>query len=178
MRQSASPIETPIDNFSQCHVGILSHLDALAGLPALVDAAESARKLADKTLRFFSDVVYEHHQEEERALFTAVLASTIQGEEHDRVAAMIDQLTREHRQIEALCDTLAPHMKRIAKGHFDELDTQALETLVRDYAAHAAFEEQAFLPLSEKILGRNSHHMAALGVSLHMRHTPMPLPYI
>ena len=27
-----------------------------------------------------------------------------------------------------------------------------------------------FLPLSQTILGRNSNHMAALGVSLHMRH--------
>lgn len=178
MSQSPSPREAPIDNFSQCHVGILSHLDALAGLPALAEAAERARRLAEETLHFFRDVVHEHHQEEERVLFTAVLASTAPGEEHDRVAAMVDQLTREHRQIEALCDTLGPQIKRIAKGQPDDLDRLALETLVREYAAHAAFEERAFLPLSEEILGRNANHMAALGVSLHMRHTPMPLPYI
>ena len=37
------------------------------------------------------------------------------------------------------------------------------------YKAHARFEEQQFLPLSKTILGRNGDHMAALGVSLHMR---------
>ena len=41
------------------------------------------------------------------------------------------------------------------------------------YQAHAAFEEATFLPLSQTILGRNDHHMAALGLSLHMRHTPL-----
>lgn len=30
--------------------------------------------------------------------------------------------------------------------------------------------ETEFLPLSQTILGRNSNHMAALGLSLHMRH--------
>jgi hypothetical protein len=30
--------------------------------------------------------------------------------------------------------------------------------------------EQIFLPLCKTILGRNGDHMAALGLSLHMRH--------
>jgi len=38
------------------------------------------------------------------------------------------------------------------------------------YRAHAWFEEQEFLPLSQTILSRNPNHMAALGLSLHMRH--------
>lgn len=38
--------------------------------------------------------------------------------------------------------------------------------------ARAEFEEQAFLPLSQIILGRNSNHLSTLGLSLHMRHTP------
>jgi hypothetical protein len=33
-------------------------------------------------------------------------------------------------------------------------------------------EEQAFLPLAQKVLGRNGNHMAALGLSLDMRHVP------
>ena len=51
--------------------------------------------------------------------------------------------------------------------------------LVTAYAAHAGYEEKEFLPLSQTILGRNSNHMAALGLSLHMRHTPLDIkPYI
>jgi hypothetical protein len=44
--------------------------------------------------------------------------------------------------------------------------------LISRYKAHAGLEETVFLPLAEKILGRNSNHMAALGLSLHMRHVP------
>ena len=46
------------------------------------------------------------------------------------------------------------------------------------YQAHARFEEQEFLPLSEKILSRNGDHMAALGLSLHMRHQPVFLSHV
>ncbi len=42
----------------------------------------------------------------------------------------------------------------------------------------ARCEELEFLPLSEQILGRNGNHMAALGLSLHMRHQPVILGHI
>ena len=45
-----------------------------------------------------------------------------------------------------------------------------LSRLVSQYRAHAQFEEQEYLPLAQQILGRNGNHMAALGLSLHMRH--------
>jgi hypothetical protein len=44
--------------------------------------------------------------------------------------------------------------------------------LIQRYKKHAQEEEAVFLPLAEKILSRNSNHMAALGLSLHMRHVP------
>ncbi|MEZ5652848.1 MAG: hypothetical protein R3E87_20115 [Burkholderiaceae bacterium] len=42
--------------------------------------------------------------------------------------------------------------------------------LIDAYLAHARFEEQEFLPLSELILNRDGNHMAALGLALHARH--------
>lgn len=45
-----------------------------------------------------------------------------------------------------------------------------LPALVTDYLTHARFEEAQFLPLAQRSLGRNSHHMAALGSSQHIRH--------
>lgn len=167
--------DAPITNFSNCHVGILSHLSALGDLPALLAPAARARKIAEESLGFFSDAVYEHHAEEERELFPAVLASAAPGDELARVQAMVERLTREHRQVEAAWTRLAPHLKQIAKGQPAELDTAALEALVRDYSAHAAIEEAEFLPLCHTILSRNSNHMAALGLSLHMRHLAPPI---
>jgi hypothetical protein len=60
----------------------------------------------------------------------------------------------------------------VAKGQDASLDENALARLVQHYREHALLEENEFLPLAETILGRNSNHMAALGLSLHMRHVP------
>jgi len=99
-----------------------------------------------------------------------VLASARKGEERDRVQAIVDRLTREHRQVESRWAQLAPALKDVAKGHDSTLDEAAVASLVATYTAHARYEEATFLPLSQQILGRDSNHMAALGLSLHLRH--------
>ena len=100
------------------------------------------------------------------------------GEERERVKAMTDLLTREHRAIETLWKSLEKALKRVGKGQDADLDVDELHQLVAAYGAHAAYEEAEFLPLSQTILGRNSNHMAALGLSLHMKHVRQPVAYI
>jgi hemerythrin-like domain-containing protein len=63
-------------------------------------------------------------------------------------------------------------LRKVAKGQDTALDVFALQAMVQRYQAHAKLEEQVFLPLAQTILGRNGNHMAALGLSLHMRHVP------
>ena len=176
----ATPMATdngPITNFSHCHEGILRHLAAMEELPAQALAAERARQAAEGTRNFFRDVIFNHHEEEERVLFEAVLASAEPGVELAQVQAITERLTREHRQIEAMWAKLEPQLKKMAKGQTAALDAAAVQQLVSDYQAHATFEEAQFLPLSETILSRNSNHMAALGLSLHVRHiTQAPSP--
>jgi Hemerythrin HHE cation binding domain len=167
----AGVADQPLDAFSLCHVGILSHLEAFGQLPALLEPAARARHIAADTLKFFREAVFEHHAEEERELFPAVLSSAAEGEERDRVQAIVDRLTKEHRAVEAVWSKLEPGLKDVAKGHDTTLDGAAVTALVTAYEGHARYEEQVFLPLSQAILGRNSNHMAALGVSLHLRHT-------
>ncbi len=164
--------DAPLQNFSDCHVGILTHLNEFSELPALMEPAARARRIASETLSFFREAVYEHHSEEERELFPAVLASAVKGEERDRVQVMVDQLTAEHRTIEAAFGKLEPELKKVAKGQESALNLAGVEHLVQSYRAHAQYEESRFLPLAHTILGRNSNHMAALGLSLHMRHVP------
>lgn len=166
----AAPDSAPIQGFAQCHVGIVSHLEELARLPALLEPAREARQIADETLKFFRSVVFEHHAEEEKELFPAVLGSAHKGEERDKVQAIVDRLTLEHRQIEGLWAGMERDLKRVAKGDDADLDGAAVDALVKQYLGHARYEEGVFLPLSQEILGRNSNHMAALGASLHLRH--------
>jgi hypothetical protein len=69
-------------------------------------------------------------------------------------------------------------LKRVAKGQSTDLNIDDLHRLVTEYTAHAGYEEAEFLPLSKTILSRNSDHMAALGMSLHMRHVKPVNAYI
>ncbi|MDP3844241.1 MAG: hemerythrin domain-containing protein [Oxalobacteraceae bacterium] len=181
MKQSSDSTkeEQPIQDFSHCHEGILKKLNQLNELPALLEPAARAREIAANALEFFREAIFEHHLDEERELFPAVLASAEKGAEHDRVQTLAKRLTDEHREMEMTWKRLEPELKRVAKGQDSHLDVAALERLVVQYRAHAQFEESEFLPLSQTILCRDSHHMAALGLSLHMRHAPQkPVTYI
>ena len=175
---SSVDTQAPLTNFSHCHEGILKRLNALDELPALLAPAARARQIAEQSLEFFREAIFEHHLEEERELFPAVLASAQAGEELERVRAMTQRLTEEHRMIEALWKRLEKGLKPVAKGQSTDLDVGEVHRLVQEYTAHAAYEEREFLPLSELILGRNSNHMAALGLSLHMRHAKPVNAYI
>jgi hypothetical protein len=167
--------EAPLNGFSQCHAGILAQLEALAGLPALVAAAAAqARSAAASTLALFQHSVLEHHAEEESELFPAVLRSAQAGDECDRVRALVERLTSEHRALESLWKRVEPAVSATAKGNPAEVDAAAVAELVRAYRIHACLEEEEFLPLADTILGRNGNHMAALGLSLHMRPALQP----
>lgn len=168
----------PLNNFSDCHAGILRQLDSFGELPALLEPARRAREVAEGIVKFFRVAAFEHHQEEERELFPVVLQHAEKGAEREVVQQMIDALTREHRDIEKQWNALEPGLKKLAKGQPADIDPQAIASLVDQYKAHARFEELEFLPLSEKILSRNSNHMAALGLSLHMRHQPVFLGHV
>ena len=178
MSSASSSSTTPVNNFSNCHVGILKRLQALDELPALLEPAARARAIAEQSLAFFREAIFEHHLEEERELFPAVIASAQPGEELAHVQAMAQRLTQEHRAIESLWKQLEKGLKPVAKGQATHIDVSELHRLVADYQAHARFEETEFLPLAEEILGRNSNHMAALGLSLHLRHVKPVNAYI
>jgi len=162
----------PIQDFSHCHEGILKKLDMLGELPTLLAPAARARDIAEKALEFFREAIFEHHLDEERELFPAVLSSANEGEELAHVKSMAKRLTDEHRELEGMWKRLESQLKKVAKGQQSDISAADIGRLVSQYRAHAEFEEQAFLPLSQIILGRNSNHLSALGLSLHMRHTP------
>ena len=129
-----------------------------------------ARQIAQQTIDFFHEAVFAHHTEEEKDLFMIVLAKAEAGEEHERVRRLVDQLTAEHRDIEAQWRQLEPHLKKLLKGDAAEVDGAAIERLVRQYQQHARIEETELLPLSAAMLGRESADLAALGLALHTRH--------
>jgi hemerythrin-like domain-containing protein len=170
---TSSTDNSPVQDFSQCHTGIFTKLDLLGELPALLAPAARAREIAEKSLEFFREAIFEHHLDEERELFPAVAAHAENGKELDHVKTMIARLTQEHRELETVWKRLESGLKGVAKGRDSELNVADIEVLVTRYRAHAQYEEAEFLPLSQAILSRNANHMAALGMSLHIRHAPL-----
>lgn len=161
---------SPLNDFSNCHVGIVSHLSTLGEIPDLAKAAAQASKIAEETVAFFEAAVFDHHSEEERDLFPTVLANALPGDERDRVQQMVNDLTAEHREIEKLWASIEPELMKLAKGRIADVDEASIQRLVTQYTAHAKLEESDFLPLAEKVLGRKDPKMAELGLALHTRH--------
>lgn len=172
----AGELSEPLGDFSRCHEGIVSRLDAFAQMPALLEAADKARTVAAATLQLFDEGVFAHHLDEEKVLFPSVLRSAQPGEEAGRVQALAERLTREHRDVEAQWKALEAPLKAAARGKPAALDAAAVQRLVATYLAHARFEETHYLPLAAQILGRNANHLAALDASLYIRHAPVNSP--
>lgn len=166
---------TPLTSFSDCHTGILTQLQTLDELSTLLAPAARAREVALGALGFFREAIFGHHTDEERELFPAVLASARAGDEREQVQAMVLRLVAQHRELEALWKQLERGLKQVVAGRPAELKPELVHRLVLAYSAHADDEEQHFLPLSAEILGRDGNHMAALGLSLHMRHNKLPV---
>lgn len=170
--------DSPITDFSNCHGGILRHLEQLGELPALLEPAAQARRVANEALAFFREAVFEHHADEERELFPIVFATATAGAERQQVRDITDTLTREHRQLENLWKSLEPGLKKVAKGQASDLNIKDVALLVETYTAHARFEEAEFLPLAHTILSRKTNSMDALALSLHLRHAPRVVGYV
>ena len=162
--------DTPLSEFAHCHEGIVSRLKTFDELTPLLAQAAKARRIASETLAFFRGAVFDHHRDEEKELFPSVLAHAQPGQERDTVQQMVDELTREHRHIEAVWRRLEPQLERVARGADTDFDSAGAQDLVQTYLAHANWEEERFLPLAQTILGRHSADMAELGLSLHTRH--------
>lgn len=163
-------IDAPLAGFSECHHDFVAQLHSALYLPELVTAAAKARAMANDLLTMFRESLAAHHVDEERELFPAVVSAALPGAELDEVRAMVVQLEREHRDMEARWAQLLPSIEAVAAGQVPALDAPLIEDLVQHFFAHAHFEEEHFLPIAQKILGRHGEAMASLGRRLHERH--------
>jgi hemerythrin-like domain-containing protein len=166
----ATETESPLQEFSNCHDGFVTVLEAALGLPAMIAAAAQSRSCAADTLKMFRDRLLAHHDDEERDLFPAVLEVAQPGEEADRAQTMVAQLVREHREIAQLWKQLEPAVQAIANGYLPRLDAALLQELVRRFNEHVRTEEEQFLPFAQQVLARQAEDLAMLGMALHRRH--------
>jgi len=160
--------------YSKRHDGIAQRLRKLDEMPELVAAIARARTVAQRSLQAARDAILSHHLEEERELFTSVLAASETGAERMHVQAVIERLTAQHRQIESLWAAVEGELVRGVTGCANHVELDGLQQLTAEYEAHARFEESVFLPMAESILERDGHGhaSAALGLARHAHALP------
>lgn len=159
-----------LTDFSNCHADILQGLKTLRSLAKSAGGKDAeARDAAAGLLKFFDDVVIEHHRDEEQELFVAVLQSTKGTDEAKHAKAMVNRLVDEHLALEKQWKTIEPQLKRLARGKSVKLNKPDIRRLADEYQAHAEFEEQEFLPFAARVLKEQG--LSALGLSLHLRHS-------
>src|SRR5512139_4269900 len=115
--------DAPLQDFSRCHVGFVTVLEASLGLPEMIAVAAQSRSCAADMLKMFRDRLLAHHDDEERDLFPAVLRVAQPGDEADRARTMVEQLVREHREIAQLWKQLEPAVQAVANGYLPQLDS-------------------------------------------------------
>jgi hemerythrin-like domain-containing protein len=171
-----APLHEPVERFRGSHGAITEGLERLRRLPALAQALREARAIAAETLEMFEQHVLPHHADEEKELFVAVSRSAAEGAEKAHVADLVARLVGQHRAVERMWAELRPEVVAVAAGkvHAGPEFEPAVARLVETYLAHTRLEELVFLPLADEILARDPNHLAALGLSLHIRHLPMP----
>ena len=162
--------DAPLQDFSRCHVGFVTVLEAALGLPEMIATAARSRSCAADVLKMFHNHLLAHHDDEERDLFPAVLRVAQPGGEADRARAMVDQLVREHREIAQVWKQLEPAVQAVANGYLPQLDSALLGELVQRFNEHVRVEEEEFLPFAQQVLARQAEDMAMLGLALHRRH--------
>lgn len=162
--------DAPLQDFSRCHEGFVTVLEASLGLPEMVATAARSRACAADMLKMFRDRLLAHHDDEERDLFPAVLRVAQPGAEADRARDMVTELVREHREIAQLWKQLEPAVQAVANGYLPRLDATLLHELVRRFNDHVRAEEDEFLPFAHRVLARQAEDMATLGLALHHRH--------
>jgi hypothetical protein len=86
-------VTSPIDDLASCHSGILTRLATLSELPALREAAIRVHGIASESLGFFGEVIFQHHLDEERELFPAVLQAA-EASEREMVKSIISRLVQ------------------------------------------------------------------------------------
>ena len=147
--------EAPLAMLSACHGRIEQQCSVLRRLVTHLaghGADAAARDAAAGVMRYFDSAALNHHADEERDLFPALLEA-MPGSDAVCLRELTAGLAAEHRELEArwrrVRDTLAP----LAAGAATSLPAADAEALVLLYERHIAREEAELLPMAARLLG-------------------------
>ena len=96
-----------------------------------------------------------------------MLQSTATGDDANRLSALMPEIMLEHRQMEALWESLAQQLQQISTGDSVELSADDVQQFVGLYTSHMEKEEANIAPMAKKIF--SAAQMAQLGQAMRSR---------
>lgn len=137
----------PFDALDACHREVVAALSKLGELARRIQdhgVDESVRKAAHDVHLFFSTAAVDHHLDEERHVFPALLAST-----DAELVQLTKRLQLDHGWLEEDWLELAPQLEAVARGYnwfdIDEL-RHGIEVFTALYHDHVRLEESLIYP--------------------------------
>jgi len=147
--------EAPLEMLAACHDRIQRQCDTLRRLVTHVDAQgvdAQAIEAARAVMRYFDQAALDHHADEEQDLFPALLEA-MAGSDAVCLREMVEQLTRQHRELEDHWQVLRRVLVCIAAGEAVALDAVLVQRLVTAYEQHLAREDAELLPMAARLIG-------------------------
>jgi hemerythrin-like domain-containing protein len=156
LRSPSVGFEAPFEMLSACHERVERMLGLLTRLRdhvALNGRDVQATTAATDVMRYFDLAAPQHHWDEERHVFPAVLAL-----HKGRLDLLVGRLRQEHRDMEKLWGQLRPAMVRLANADaqnptpFSDVDKANIEAFVAVYKDHIRAEEDLVYPAAKRSL--------------------------
>jgi hemerythrin-like domain-containing protein len=166
---SLADFEHPLQMLEACHARIRMQCKALGSLASHVrkhGCDGRAQQDASNVMRYFDGAGRHHHEDEEQDLFPRMVGAA-EGRNAERVALLVDQLRREHREMAEKWLHLRKSLELIANDGNVVLDATEVGHFCAVYRDHIAIEEKEMMPLAILLLG--AQDLAAIGEAMAVR---------
>ena len=146
--------EAPLEMLSACHYRIERRCATLRRLIlhlATQGADVEARTAAAGVLRYIDTSAQQHHTDEEENLFPALIES-MAGSDAVCLRALTDELTADHRELDARWQRVRIALERVVAGDGVSLPASDVDALVGLYEQRIEREERDLLPMAARLL--------------------------
>jgi hemerythrin-like domain-containing protein len=160
---SGPGFEQPLELLEACHGRIetyLATLEHLVGHLAQRGADADAREAARVIQRFFDTTGEQHHRDEDDDLFPHLRRRAAELERPE-IAAVIDELERDHDTMRLQWSRLRARLDALSRGADEGLIDEDIVSFCWLYRRHMARETAAILPFAREAL--DPLERAALG---------------
>jgi pyridoxamine 5'-phosphate oxidase len=165
--------EQPLEMLEACHERIQSQLATLERLGPHLETKgcdAEAKSAAQAVLRYFDTAGVFHHEDEDHDLFP-VLRVKAEAQERRDVTAAIDELTEEHKTMDAQWQSLRGELQAVAGGD-PRIAVEDVARFAWLYRRHMDREATAVLPFARHAL--DAAERATLGKRMAARRNVAP----